>query len=88
MKSGKMSSVIGSVTVGAVRLWILVGAAVVVVAVAVGTLLLALNWHFTQTAVTKALEDRFTRDVKTRSRALVGSWQGQKCQNPSATVGG
>ena len=58
-----MSSATGSVRNG-VRRWILVSAAVLVVAVAVGAILLALNWPFTQTAVTKALEDRFARDVK------------------------
>jgi hypothetical protein len=33
---------------------------------AVGASLLALNWPFTEAAVTKALEDRFARDVKIR----------------------
>jgi len=38
--------------------------AVVTAGVAVVAILLAMNWPFTQTAVTKALEDRFARDVK------------------------
>jgi hypothetical protein len=47
------------------RNWILVSAAVVVaVGVASGATFLALNWPFTQAAVTKALQDRFARDVK------------------------
>jgi len=45
--------------------WILVSAAVVVaVAVSSAAIFLALNWPFTQAAVTKALQDRFARDVK------------------------
>jgi hypothetical protein len=50
------------------RRWILVSAAVVAVVAVVGlasaAILLTLNWPFTQTAVTKALQDRFARDVK------------------------
>ena len=51
---------------GVVQRWIFVSAALVAVGVALGTILLALNWPFTQAAVTKALEDRFARDVKIR----------------------
>ncbi len=55
---------------GAARRWILVSAAVVavvvLVGVAAGAILLATNWPFTQAAVTKALEDRFVRDVTIR----------------------
>jgi len=43
-----------------------VSAAVVAAGVAVGATLLVLNWPFTEAAVTKALEDRFARDVKIR----------------------
>jgi hypothetical protein len=39
---------------------------VLALAVALGALLLSLNWPFTQAAVTKALEDRFARDVQIR----------------------
>jgi hypothetical protein len=46
------------------RNWILVSAAVLAVALASGAILLTLHWPFTQAAVTKALEDRFARDVK------------------------
>jgi hypothetical protein len=46
------------------RRWIFVGAAVVVLGVASAAILLTLNWPFTQTAVTKALQDRFARNVK------------------------
>ena len=46
------------------RRWILVSAAVLAVAVASAAIFLALNWPFTQAAVTKALQDRFARDVK------------------------
>jgi len=48
------------------RRWILLSAAFVVVCMALGGIVLALNWPFTQTAVTKALEDRFAREVKIR----------------------
>jgi hypothetical protein len=48
------------------RRWILVSAAVLAVAVAAGAMLLAMNWPFTQAAITKTLEDRFVRDVTIR----------------------
>jgi hypothetical protein len=48
------------------RRWIFVSAALAAVGIASGAILLAINWPFTQTAVTKALEDRFARDVKIR----------------------
>jgi AsmA-like protein len=60
-----VSSATGSARKG-VRRWILVSAAVLVAAVAVGAILLALNWPFTQAAVTKALQDRLAREVKIR----------------------
>jgi AsmA-like C-terminal region len=44
--------------------WILVSAAVLAIAIAAGAIFLSLNWPFTQAAVTKALQDRFARDVK------------------------
>ena len=59
-----MSLAIRSTRNAVFRRWILVSAAVVALGVAGGAILLALNWPFTQTAVTKALEDRFARDVK------------------------
>jgi len=65
-EGGEMSSAIRSASTGILRRWILVSAAVLALAVMLGALLLALNWPFTQTAVTKALEDRFARDVKIR----------------------
>jgi hypothetical protein len=43
-----------------------VSTAVPALAVALGSLLLALNWPFTQTAVAKALADRFATDVNIR----------------------
>src|ERR1017187_8280577 len=61
-----MSSAIRSTRNAVLRRWILVSAGVVAVGVALGAILLALNWPFTQIAVTKALEDRFARDVKIR----------------------
>src|ERR1035438_6638957 len=61
-----MSSAIRSTRNAVLRRWILVSAAVVAVGVALGAVLLALNCPFTQTAITKALEDRFARDVKIR----------------------
>jgi len=51
---------------GVLRRWILAGAGVAAVGLAFAAILLALNWPFTQAAVTKALEDRFARDVKIR----------------------
>ncbi len=63
---GEMSAAIRSTRNGVLRRWIVVSAAVVALAVAVGATLLALNWPFSQTAVTKALEDRFARDVTIR----------------------
>ena len=66
MKPATRSRVIRSMRSGVLRRWILVSAAVVAAGVALGAILLALNWPFTQTAVTKALEDRFARDVKIR----------------------
>src|SRR5450631_2071411 len=59
-----MSTAIHSARNRALRRWILAGAAVAAAGVAVSAILLAMNWPFTQAAVTKALEDRFARDVK------------------------
>src|ERR1700682_5831575 len=61
-----MSPAIRSTRNGVFRRWILVSAAVVALVIAGAAIVLALNWPFTQTAVTKALEDRFARDVKIR----------------------
>jgi len=46
-----------------VRRWFFIGAAVVLAVVVVAGTLLALNWPFTEAAVTKTLEDRFARQV-------------------------
>jgi hypothetical protein len=46
-----------------VRRWIVLSAAIVVVALVVGAILLALNWPFTEAAVQKTLQDRFARQV-------------------------
>src|SRR5580692_4039484 len=62
----EMSSAIQSSSSGVLRRWIVVSAAFAAVGVASCAILLAINWPFTQTAVTKALEDRFARDVKIR----------------------
>ena len=51
-------------TIPSMRNWILASAAVLVLAVASAAVVLTLHWPFTQAAVTKALEDRFARDVK------------------------
>jgi hypothetical protein len=48
----------------AVSRWFLIGAAVVAGGLALAGILLALNWPFTEAAVTKTLEDRFARQVK------------------------
>jgi hypothetical protein len=61
-----MSSVIQSDRNGVLRRWILVSVAVLAVCVALGAILLAMNWPFTQVAVTQTLEDRFATDVKIR----------------------
>jgi hypothetical protein len=60
-----MSLAIQSSSSGLLRRSVLVSLAVLALCVTLATLL-ALNWPFTQTAVTKALEDRFARDVKIR----------------------
>jgi hypothetical protein len=51
---------------GVPRRWIFVCAAAVAVGVALGVILLALNWPFTQAIVAQTLEDRFATDVKIR----------------------
>jgi hypothetical protein len=51
---------------GVLRRWILLAAVIVVVGIGVGAILLAVNWPFTQAAVTKALQDRFAREVRIR----------------------
>jgi hypothetical protein len=61
-----MSPAIRSTRNGVLRRWILISAAALAMGAAVGASLLALNWPFTEAAVTKALEDRFARDVKIR----------------------
>jgi hypothetical protein len=61
-----MTLVIHSARKRVLRRWIFVSVAVLAVGVALAATLLAVNWPFTQTAVTKALEDRFARDVKIR----------------------
>jgi hypothetical protein len=61
-----MSLAIQSTRNGVLQRWILVSVAVLALCIASGATLLAVNWPFTQTAVTKALEDRFARDVKIR----------------------
>jgi hypothetical protein len=43
-----------------------VSAAIATLGIAVGAILLALNWPFTEAAVTKTLQDRFTRQVTVR----------------------
>ncbi|MGA2882786.1 MAG: AsmA-like C-terminal region-containing protein [Bryobacteraceae bacterium] len=58
-----MSSAAASKRNGA-RRWIFVTVAVVVLGAAGAAVVLALNWPFTQAAVTKTLEDRFAREVK------------------------
>jgi AsmA-like protein len=60
-----MSTATGSTGISA-RRWILVSAAIVAIGVAVAAILLALNWPFTQAAVTKTLQDRFARQVQVR----------------------
>ena len=60
-----MSFATGS-TVNSARRWILVGAAIVGIGVALAAILLVLNWPFTQAAVTKTLQDRFARQVRVR----------------------
>ena len=62
----EMRSAIQSARRGVRRRWIFLGAALTGVGIASAASLLALNWPFTQTAVTKALQDRFARDVKIR----------------------
>jgi hypothetical protein len=61
-----MSPVIQSTRRGVLRRWLFVSAGLAGLGVASGATLLALNWPFTQTALAKALQDRFARDVKIR----------------------
>ena len=61
-----MSSAIQSSRSGVLRRWIFLSAALAAAGVASCAIVLSLNWPFTQTAVTKTLEDRFARDVKIR----------------------
>ena len=61
-----MSSAIQSARKAVIRRWIFVSVAVLAAGLALAATLLAANWPFTQAAVTKALEDRFDRDVKIR----------------------
>jgi hypothetical protein len=60
-----MPSATASATHGAWR-WILGSAAIVLIAFAVVGMVLALNWPFTQAAVSKTLQDRFARPVTIR----------------------
>jgi hypothetical protein len=60
-----MSFATGS-TGNSARRWILASAAIVGIGFAVTAVLLALNWPFTQAAVTKTLQDRFARQVQVR----------------------
>ncbi len=48
------------------RLWLIIGASLIVIAVIV-VIVLACNWPYTQQAVAKALRDRFARTVQIRS---------------------
>jgi hypothetical protein len=51
---------------GAIRRWTLAGAVIVVAGVALATVLLAVNWPFSEAAIIKTLQDRFVRDVSIR----------------------
>jgi hypothetical protein len=62
-----MTAVTGPADKRVLRRWLLVGGSVIAIGVLFAVLLLALNWPFTQTAVTKALQDRFARDVRIRN---------------------
>ena len=57
---------IRSVKSGVLRRWLIVGAAVAALAIAAVAILMAVEWPFTQSAVTQALEDRFARNVTIR----------------------
>ncbi len=46
------------------RRWIIAGVASLLAVLAIAATLLIINWPFTEPAVAKALEDRFTRNVK------------------------
>ncbi len=48
------------------RLWLIIGASLIVIA-GIVLVVLACNWPYTQQAVTKALQDRFARTVQIRS---------------------
>ena len=67
VKVGNMTTAIRPPGNRVLRRRILVSASVIAIGVLVAAVLLSLNWPFTQVAVTKALQDRFVRDVKIRN---------------------
>lgn len=67
MKVGDMTTATRPAGNPVIRRWILVGASLIAIGVFVAAILLTINWPFTQEAVTKALQDRFVRDVKIRT---------------------
>ena len=67
MKVGDMTTATRHAGNRVLRRWILVGASLIAIGVFAAAILLSINWPFTQEAVTKALQDRFVRDVKIRT---------------------
>src|ERR1051325_9155399 len=67
MKVGAMTTTTGPAGTGILRRWVQIGASLFAIGVLVTAILLSLNWPFTQAAVTKALQDRFARDVRIRN---------------------
>jgi hypothetical protein len=65
-KVGDMTTVTVPAGNRVLRHWILAGASVIAIGGLFAVILLALNWPFTQAAVTKTLQDRFARDVRIR----------------------
>jgi AsmA-like C-terminal region len=67
LKVGDMTTATRPAGNRVLRRWILVAASLIAIAVFVAAILFAVNWPFTQAAVTKTLQDRFARDVKIRN---------------------
>jgi hypothetical protein len=67
MKVGNMTTATSHPGNRVLRRRILVAASVIAIGILGVAIVLSLNWPFTQAAVTKALQDRFARDVKIRN---------------------
>ena len=78
MKVGNMTAATSPPGNRVLRRRILVRASVIAIGILGVAIVLSLNWPFTQAAVTKALQDRFVRDVRIRNFrktfSLLAAW--------------